>query len=47
LLTTTPKLQVAASPGGQVMLQAAQRPTAGALQDAPVSGFFAFGFFFS
>jgi hypothetical protein len=42
-----PGLQVATSPGGQVILQAAHLPTAGALHEAPVSGFFALGFFFS
>jgi hypothetical protein len=42
-----PELHVAASPGGQVILQAAHLPTAGALHEAPVSGFLAFGFFFS
>lgn len=42
-----PELHVAASPGGHVILQAAHLPTDGALQDAPVSGFLAFGFFFS
>jgi len=37
---TCPGAQVAVSPGRHVMLHAAQLPTAGALHDAPVSGFF-------
>src|SRR5688572_31451397 len=41
-----PLAQIAASPGGHMMLHAAQRPTAGALHDAPVSSFFLFSAFF-
>ena len=45
-LKTWPLAQVAVSPGRQVMLHAAQGPTAGALHEAPVSTFFFSGFFF-